>query len=169
MKEKLSIEEIHKLISLMREGFSYLSKLKEKDPVGKHINYFKVPSTLSESIAIHLLRRQQILPALSDMTFEHNNKEADIVAKNGDDIVNIEIKATAESAFQNLGKKDIQADYIIWLHFGAYFKDVEQTQISAYIITKPELYFKEPGKINLSKLKEMVSDVETVDIDISKL
>ena len=55
-KKLLSSVKIQQLISL-RGIFACVSDLKVKNPLAAHIQYPKLPPRLTESLAIHLLRK----------------------------------------------------------------------------------------------------------------
>jgi len=80
------------------------------------------------------------------------------------------VKATAKSAFQYFGEKDISADYILWFHFAEFYMNSEDTNIEVYTIQKPGDYFQTPVKITLSKLKQVIeTNLEKIDLDINSL
>jgi hypothetical protein len=67
---------------------------------------------------------------------------ADVIAKTEDSrTLKIEVKSTGSSSFQNFTKKDIQADYLIWIHFDNFFYDEEKPQIEIFILKDPRSHY----------------------------
>ncbi len=169
-RQLLSISEIKELNKLLREVFSYITKTKENNPLGNKIKYPQLPSILTESLAIHLLKNKKILPNLSGYSFDFGGRKADILGKKGDAEIKIEVKATAKSAFQYFGEKDISADYIVWIHFSEFYMGLENSPIKIFIIKEPNTYFKNTIKITLSKLKKLLENrLVSFDLDIESL
>jgi hypothetical protein len=155
-REILSLEEIKKLNELLRRVFGFIADLKKSDKLAEKIKYPQVPSSLTESLALHLLNRNLILSELRGYHSNFGGNLSDLKATKGGKVLKIEVKATAKSAFQYLGEKDIRADYIVWFHFNDFYSDQLQSTIEVYTIENPRTHFKRPTKITLSKLKEIV-------------
>jgi hypothetical protein len=64
-RQMLSATEIDQFVFLLKDVFTYISNLKEKNPLAADIQYPKLPPKLTESLAIHLLRRG-LIPELKD-------------------------------------------------------------------------------------------------------
>jgi len=110
------------------------------------------------------------LPKLKNFKFDFGGRTADILASKNGKEVKIEIKSSAESAFEYFGEKDLSSDYLMWVHFGTFFKSTANTKFSVFIIKSPKHYFKKPVKINLSKMRERVGrSVEELKFDIRSL
>jgi len=78
---------------------------------------------------------REILPqVLSDNFTYELGGGADITAtdENGNTYT-VEIKSTLESGFTRLGKKDIVADYLVWVNFNDFFASRDNTHINVYI------------------------------------
>jgi len=58
----LSVNEVEELSKLMRLEFHFMRGLRTQYPLAKLIKVVQIPSVLSESLAIHLLRGKYILP-----------------------------------------------------------------------------------------------------------
>lgn len=168
-KQFLSLEEIRTLNRLLRQIFEYITYLKDKNPLAGKIKYPQLPSNATESLALHLLRKRIILKELSSYHFAFGGSTSDILAESGGKKVRIEVKATARSAFQYFGPRDIRADYIIWIHFGQYFMKAEETPLQVITIRSPGTHFSRPVKITLSKLRQSVPDVVEKEIDLRTL
>jgi hypothetical protein len=168
-KELLSIQDIKELNDLLRQVFRYITNLKSTHRLADKIKYPQIPSILSESLVIHLLKRN-ILPELSRYNFSFGGKKADILAKINREELKIEVKATAKNAFEYLGGKDITADYIFWVHFGEFYLNSKDKIVEIYIIKNPHTYFKNPVKITLSKLRGIIgNNLKKTEVDINSL
>ena len=150
MKRELSLEESRSLCGLIRKSFEFLENLRQRDDLAKFIQYPKIPPRLSESIALHFLRRGEILSRLRNYKFQLGSQRGapDIEGRFKRKSLRIEIKATAVSAFQELKKGDIASDYLIWLHFGNYFVSNESS-IHCYCLPRPNHIIRAPAKITL--------------------
>jgi hypothetical protein len=166
-REPLKYSEIKELVRLVRGVFSDVRQLKAREPLARHIQYPKVPSILSESLALHLLKRRRLIPGLHGHVFGFGGKTADILGKSSTGREKrIEVKATGTNAFQNFVKKDTTADYIIWFHFDDYFLRDDNPPIAAFLIRKPGRFFRERVYVNLSSLKAKVPDLEEKKVDV---
>jgi hypothetical protein len=168
-RELISTQEIKELNKLLRQVFEYITNLKNKNRLANKIKYPQLPSILTESLAIHLLKKG-IIPELSGFNFDFGGRIADVLAKRNSRKIKIEVKATAKSAFQYFGEKDITADYILWIHFANFFMNYNDTKIEIYIIKKPSYYFDKTVKITLTKLKQIVGQkLEKIDFNVESL
>jgi hypothetical protein len=169
-RELLSIQDIKELNKLLRQVFEYITNLKRRERLADKIKYPQLPSILTESLAIHLLKEKSIIPELAGFSFNFGGRTADILATKNSQTIKIEVKATAKSAFEYFGEKDISADYILWLHFAEFYMNLKDTNIEVYIIKKPGDYFNSPIKITLSKLKQVIgSNLIKMDFNINSL
>lgn len=157
MKELLQTTEISQINTLIRQVFEYLRRLRQENPLAARINNPKLPSVLTESIALHLLKKGYFSD-FNGYDFDFGKTVADIIGTKGNMKIKIEVKATANSAFQYFGEKDITADYILWLHFGDFFSNRASHVIKIFFITHPNNIFKKPTKITLSRMKQMLGD-----------
>jgi hypothetical protein len=109
MLEKLQILE---LINILQELIEWIRERRDNNPVADKIQFTKTPSSLSESIAIHLLRERSILENENFEEINPGGRIADITARAGVDLKKTEIKATI-SDFQHFGINDINAHYLV--------------------------------------------------------
>ena len=151
-KEPLDPESILCLIRLYRKVFDYLEDLRSQDSTASYIQFPKIAPVLSESLAIHLMRSGRLLPQLDNPI--PGGAKADILAEEDGRQVKVEVKATGESAFQYFGVKDISADYLVWMHFGACFRR-EGNDLAVYVLRSPGLHFHSTGKITLRKFQQV--------------
>ena len=91
----------------------------------KLLPFPRIPNTLSEPIIIHLLRKnKKLIPELTKYEFHKgavNGNGADISAVYNSSIKKIQAKSSGDNDFISVGKKDMKADYFIWLRFGNAF------------------------------------------------
>ncbi len=166
----LSLEDIKRTLILLREVFGYFVNLRKDFTLASMIKYPQIPSFFTESLALHLLRKAIILPELKEIPFYLDGRIADIIGKNGERRIKIEVKATAASAFQYFSKKDVTADFLVWIHFGRFFLNEEQTQIEIFTIRNPSLFFNTSSKITLQELKNKVKEeLDVISFDFNTL
>jgi hypothetical protein len=169
-RASLSIQEIKTLNGLLRQVFGYITDLKTKEPLASKIKYPQLPSVLTESFAIHLLKRKFILSELDGFHFDFGGRTADVLAIKDLRTIKIEVKATAKSAFEYFGEKDLSADYLLWFHFDEFYLNSNKTVIEVFVIKQPANYFSKPRKITLSQLKQILGkNLTNVDVDVNSL
>jgi len=56
-RELLTIKEINTLIDLLKKDFQHKKELRKESYLAKKIKFSPIPSSLSESLTIHLLRK----------------------------------------------------------------------------------------------------------------
>jgi hypothetical protein len=167
----LNADEIRSLVALMRDLFDHQNNLRMTNQLAALIQFPKIPPVLSESIALHLFSTGVLIGRLADgVTVSGSTSGGDIVINSRGTPVKVEVKATAGSAFQHFGDKDIKADILAWLHFGAVFQDRTQEVFTAYLLVKPQKYFAQAGRITLRRFLGVAgADVVSVDVNIHSL
>ncbi len=165
----LTRKEIWDFILSLKAYFKNLTKLREIDPYAHYIQYPKIPSILSESIIYHLIVDKKILSELDIISAKREHRVADIVLYTEVGTKNVEVKSTGGNAFQNLGKKDINADYLIWLHFDKFFTNEMISEVSMYIVSDPNKYFFKTGKINLKKFRIAFPSIQCITLNTKEL
>lgn len=159
MPTPLSTPDILNLISILRNAFKAALIQRDSHLLAKHIQLPKIPSILSEAIIASLIEKKRILNELHVIELSSNHGLADIVARTKDRVIKIEVKSTGESAFQQLGEKDIKADVLVWLHFDRFFIDEKVNSFEVFIIHNPA-HRLTAGKITLSNLRALLPDLE---------
>ena len=150
--------EITELMELLADIFSYISNLRDENPLANKIQLPKIPPILSESLCI--LEAEKLFPGCSNAVF--GGRECDIIVGFQDGTrKTAEIKATGQSAFQALSKKDIAADFLVWVHFGRFFEGNDE-EIRAYVMENPKRIFIKAVKINLEKFKSRDRSIREV-------
>ena len=147
-KKLLNATEIGELIQTLRTLFRYYQELQNRSEVAKFIQRPKIPPFLSESLIVDLGNRG-VLESLGCSNFDLSSSNGDVVAITPSGQVKIEVKATAQSAFQLFSEKDIEADYLVWVHFNRYFEDEECREIEIFVLREPAKIFIESRKITL--------------------
>jgi hypothetical protein len=169
-KKPLTKDEIKELSNLITQVFSYLNRLKQRNQLASRIQYPKIPPVFSESIIMHLINDRKILEGLTISDVNFGGKKGDILISTNRGEVRVEVKATAKSAFEYFGQKDITADYLTWVHFGDYFAGGNDNLIEINVIRQPSRYFKQPVKITLSKLKQVIGDdLKVIKLNLNEL
>jgi len=153
MANRLSRIEIQTLIELVRRVYSFVAKLRVRDRLAEKIQFPKVPKDLSESLAL------EIIPEVPDVCLgaelRLGGNRADILANYKGTDHRIEIKATGSKGFQHFSKKDVTADWIIWIHFNQCFAN-NADQIEVFCIPSPSDFNLKVGRITLHALKRII-------------
>ena len=151
-RQLLSPIEISQFILLLKDVFTYISNLKEKNPLAADIQYPKLPSKLTESLAIHLLR-SGLISDLKGYSFRFGGNEADVIGSQGANKVRIEVKGTTKG-FEYFGEKDIKANYLMWFDFEQLFRKSGE-DFTLYVLPYRESRFSGPVKITITSLKKV--------------
>jgi len=169
MKNVLEPDEMLRLIHNLREVFAYIEYLKRRDTTAWYIKRPQIPSILTESLAVHLIRKGMLLGELHGFTVQLAHS-GDLVAIQGSTCKRIEVKATGDKGFQRFSTKDLGCDYLIWFCFGSYLKQSEETPISVLVIKEPRRFFTSTGLVWLRDVKERVgADLEEKTVRIAEL
>ena len=164
-----------KACHLLSNVFEYIKDLKNKHKAAKVIPNPKIPNTLSEPIIIHLLKNKKLIPELAKYDLRKGGNGADISANYKSSIKKIQVKATGKSDFITMGKKDMKADYFIWLRFGNAFEIDNFSRLTVFIIKKPNKYprlanwSKNSNKITYEVFKDKIGRVKLKKINLNKL
>ena len=148
-KTCLRWSEIIELTDLLAQVFSLISDLHNENPLAKCIQFPKIPPILSESLCV--LEREKLFPGCSNADF--GGRTCDIIVRFPDGTKKTaEVKATGQSAFQELSQKDIAADFLVWVHFGRFFED-QNEEIRAYVMENPIRGFMQGKPISLKEFR----------------
>jgi hypothetical protein len=140
-KQFLTGDNIRELIGILRDLFQHHQKLRRKNMIAEKIQLPKIPSSLSESLIVDLGNRKKLQKVLPCSNFVLSEEQGDVVAELSGREVKIEVKATARSAFQLLSPKDINSDFLVWVHFDQYFENEEFHEIEIFVLKQPQKYF----------------------------
>jgi len=149
-KSPLSLDQIHKLVAVLRELFKHHSRVRESTELGSLIQYPKIPPALSESIAFHLFHSGALLGKPVEVCLSRSGGDLELLITDGSP-VRVEVKATAQSAFQYFGPKDLKADILLWIHFGDLFQNEDEDTFQVYLLERPREHFPDPRKITLNE------------------
>jgi hypothetical protein len=166
-RKLLSPPEIDQFVFLLKDVFTYISNLKERNPLAADIQYPKLPPKLTESLAIHLLR-SGLIPELKGYSFRFGGNEADVIGSQGVNKVRIEVKGTTKG-FEYFGEKDIKANYLMWFDFEELFRKGGENFI-LFVLPHRESRFSSPVKITISSLKKVAGlDLQLLTYNIRDL
>lgn len=160
-EEVLSGDEIESALRTLRTAFDCISDLRAKSSFAKHINYPKMPSILTESLTVHLIRQGKILPEFMNAIVNRGGEKADILVDGGRS--RIEVKGTSETSWVTLGKNDIAADHLVWIDFGHYFTSMIDV-IQVHVFKSPGAYLK-IGKPGLQRVLTLAGP-NTTDVSL---
>ena len=162
----LEMGEVRRLTEALRDVFAYVAALKRSEPLAEEIQNPKIPPALSQSLAVHILRGYSILG--EGVSVHPSYSGGDLSGEDGSGRrIKIEVKATGTSGFQQLGLKDLEADVLVWIHFGAFFEDRAKRQILVCWMPKPATKLKGPTKLSLETfLKTAGSSAKVKQIDL---
>ena len=149
-KKVLSLEEMERLQELLNEVFGYITNLKAKHKLAESIQYPKIPSDLSESAVVHL--RHKLFPGSLNARFA--GRQADVIVEYPRTTKKVEVKATELHGFEAFGERDILADYLVWVHFGPFFRRGEG-EVVVYCLENPSKAFPRPLKISIPRFLEI--------------
>lgn len=152
--------EIHSLLRLMRDLFAHYNVLKSKFPIARYIQFPKVPTALTEGLALLLINNQNLLAEIDGIKLPArcSTSGGDIVCDlvNGDGL-SVEVKGTAKSAFQHFSPKDLKADLVIWVHYDTCFSD-NKSSAQVVLIQKPGTFIESPRRVTLGSLRKLAGD-----------
>jgi hypothetical protein len=118
------------------EAFKGVARLRQSHRTAVYIKFPPLPSVFSESVVIAAAEAlfgpgwiARFGGADCDVVIEHRSGEAR----------RVEVKATGEHAFQELKDKDLRADVLVWIRFGARFR-TGQGHIQVAILRRPGLH-----------------------------
>lgn len=151
MQRILTLDEIKGSLRHLRDAFKQIREIKKRDEIANLIKYPQIPSVITESLAIYLIKDN--ITELKDHELILGGSVADIIAKKYGTMEKIEVKATGKSAFQYFSHKDIKANYLIWIHFDKFFDEESNIPIEVFVLKNPSAIFKFPTKIVLEDFK----------------
>lgn len=156
VKKLLSEAEIGDLITILSNFYNFHDEQCKFNSLSESIQYPQTPSTLSESIAHLLISKKRLITELCDFECRLGSKnEPDLVATRGRSEKWIEVKGSGKTEFQEVKKKDLKADYLIWVCFGDRFHTGQKQNILIYVLKNPSAVIKRPRKLSLSEFKDI--------------
>lgn len=172
-RELAGKSELIEIIRLYRIIFDFYRR--QENRLIDKIPFPRLTPVISESLTYHLIKDSVILGNryITDVSFSKSGGDLEVV-ENGI-IKRVEVKSTAQQAFQYFSNKDKQADYLIWMHFGNVLKDREENIIQITIVDKDmiRIHLEElpsTGKITLSKFRKIFkSPLQSLEIDFNEI
>jgi hypothetical protein len=137
--DMLTRDELRSLIKAFGETCRFVSDLRARCPVAKYVQYPKIPTVLSESLAAHAILNRHLLSSVGPFTsVARGGREADIVAAHANGRrLKIETKASGEEDFAAFGRKDYSADFLLWLRFGSLLREGRLGRIEVLVCPSP--------------------------------
>ena len=116
----------------------------------------RLPSVFSESIVI------MAAPRLfgSDWKATFGGKECDVLIGNvSGETKRIEVKTTAEHAFQEFKSKDLRADILVWIRFGRRFQE-GQGRIEIALLREPSRFIAVACRLDTVRFERRVGSTD---------
>jgi hypothetical protein len=146
MSKHLTKSEIKQLIEGLYELLECREKIVEKNAdLLKRIHEPSVPGILGESIVFHLIKDNEILSELKDITMielPSSGPDLRILLKDGKEI-GIQVKTTRKSGGVRISTNDVKYDYLIWVDLGQYFPGRTNDVIYVSNLKNPTYVFKD--------------------------
>jgi hypothetical protein len=160
-REPLTTTQIIELDRALSTVFRMIREMREQIPAAQHIKFPSLPSVFSESI---VLAAATILFG-PDWRCGFGGKECDLILRNVNDGLTkrVEVKATAQNAFQELKAKDLRADVLIWVRFGRRY-EIGSGSIEVAVIESPGKYISRPRRLDVSRLHKIPGIIESQKI-----
>jgi hypothetical protein len=159
-------EEIKSFLAQYQQVFEYYTENKLEIPKPR------LTSTISESLVAWLIEEKELLSNLSieEVGFSKSGGDLEVTTSNRN-ILKVEVKSTGANGFQYFGEKDLDAHYLIWVHFGHMLADrnirkVEILTIEGQKLRKHIGELPKSRKVALSKVKIILPDTETFFYEI---
>jgi len=158
LRKPLTPQEIIELDRALIEAFASHRALKSRIPAARHIKFSQLPAVLAESFVIAGARRlfgadwkAAIGRPLSDVQLSDPTGRTR----------RVEVKSTGQHGFQELKRKDLLADALVWVHFGRRFHEGHGA-IQVVILDNPGQHIFEPVRLDIPRLRRKVG--ETPDL-----
>ena len=148
-REPLSREEILDLDRALMGVFRSIRAFRESNAVARYIKFPPMPAIFSESIAI------AATPILFGREWKggYGGRDSDLTVKNlgSGKALRVEVKATAQHAFQEIKEKDLLADALIWIRFGRRY-ELGVGAIEVAVIERLGSYVKTSRRLDVRRL-----------------
>jgi hypothetical protein len=155
-RSRKSKPELQDLIRQYKRVFDHYAEMEYSIPKPR------LTPTLGESLVAHLLEEGRIpVDPLEVSKVEFSEAGGDLVIEDMNGALKTaEVKSTAESAFQFFGERDLNADYLVWVHFGAALSPASSDCIEIFVINGEHLRAKKDQlpksmKVTLSRIKQL--------------
>ncbi len=169
----LNLQEILQLVDALRKTHRFIDNLRHVNPLAKHIQYPKIPTLLSESIAGLTIKKGGLLSDYGKFSnVVRGGKHADLLCINDvNEQIKVEVKASGKSNFATFGPKDYGADVLLWLLFQDVFVSKTSCIIEVIICAEPSKRLPwRKDRVTLSQLtNDWNGDLPRIKIDFSSL
>ncbi|MBI1881553.1 MAG: hypothetical protein HYR94_25510 [Chloroflexi bacterium] len=143
-KVLLTKEELLELDRVLIETYAFFRELRTRSAIARLIHYPSVPSEFSESLTIHCAEYF----FGKSWVAKFNGDISDIILEQPGEQRTVEVKSTGQTNFQELKPKDLNADFLVWMHFGdRYISGIGK--LSIYILKNPKKYFEKSLRLKL--------------------
>ena len=147
--------EINEALVAVRASFRAIQQIRRDFHGGRHVQFPRIPSILSESMIAREIRLGRTPLWQEPGASLPGGRSCDILAKVGENEYKVQVKATGSQGFQYLGPKDIVSDVLVWLHFGSFFEKDERLPLECYWLPRPSSLFTRDVKISLPKFRHL--------------
>jgi len=151
---KILLNEIQqsKLLEHTIEIIKFIKTINEKDEAVKScFKMVQVPVRLSESIALNILKKHQLIEGCNDLSkFDFGKKRGSFDIEYGTNSIKIEVKATGTSKFQRFRPNSLKSDYVMWIDFYGLRENTIDSKYSVFLFRTHEIF---NGDISTEKPK----------------
>ncbi|MHB8585220.1 MAG: hypothetical protein ACYDDF_05215 [Thermoplasmatota archaeon] len=163
----LSDVEIAECVAALLSSVEAIQHIQSTMKGGKHVQLPKLPSILSESLVSREIQQGRSPFWNGPLRVARGGRDADLAVTTTDRRHLIEVKATGRQGFQYFYKKDINADFIVWVAFGDGLETGLLEPVPAYWLQTPSRFWVEPLKISLPAfLKAGGPEIRTTTISV---
>jgi hypothetical protein len=166
-KSLLSKREILDLDHDLIEAYAFFRELRERSDIAQLIHYPSIPAALSESLTIHCAG------ALFGETWTARlgvkRSDSDITLEGHGGPLAVEVKSTGQTNFQEFKSKDLDARFLVWIHFGDRYIN-GSGKVNIYVLENPRYYFPKPKRLKLRAfLKETKESPNLRHVEVESL
>ena len=150
----LQQHEIQDSVAALREGFTAIRQIRNSRSQGRLVQFPKIPSILSESVVAQEILAGRGVRLKGPVLVRRGGTKADLVVKSKGKELRVEVKGTGKQGFGALGPKDVNADVLVWIAYGAFFEGDSDTPITAHWLHTPRRVVrggKIPSRISLGE------------------
>ena len=156
MRSPLTPQEIIELDRALIEAFASHRSLKNRIPAARYIKYSQLPALFAESFVIAGTRKlfgSGWLAAIGRPVSDVRLSDATGRSRR------VEVKSSGHHGFQELKRKDLLADTIVWVHFGRRFHEGHGA-IQVVILDNPGKHISEPVRLDIPRLMRRVGNTQ---------
>jgi hypothetical protein len=156
----LTPAEIRELDAALVQAFRTIQNARQTYAAARYIKFPPLPSIFSESLVI--ASAPLLFGAGSKAWF--GGKECDVMVQMADGtLLHVEVKATAEHAFQEFKAKDLRADVLVWVRFGRRFQE-GHGPIEIVLLKEPGRLISGPRRLDSARFRRLIGDSDSLKI-----